>query len=193
MLRKKINRILWFLILLYIFLVQSNYTDADIFAERIVEKNKFSVITLDFSTKSTFNNNTINNLFSAFGFLPEGFDIGAIKITNESTSNFKYYLKAIKISGDEGFCNKLELKILNQNLKTIYSGPLLSLNAKSNINDPKNNKWIFFISFDDHSEESKNKRCEFNFKFRTYREDINETGGIYAEREINNIISSGNW
>lgn len=193
MLRKKINRISWFLILLYIFLVQSNYTDADIFAERVVEKNKLSVITLDFSTRITFNDNTTNNLFNSFGFLPGGFDIGAIKIMNETKNSFKYYLKAIKISGDDDFCNKLELKILNQSLKQIYSGSLLSLNINSSINDFSNDKWIFMINFDDNSEIFKNKRCEFNFKFRTYREDMNETGGIYAEREINNIISSGNW
>ena len=68
--KNEIKRLTVFLILLYIFLSKTNYTDADIFAERKVQNNKFSAITLDFSTKNSFNNGLITSLFSSLGIVP---------------------------------------------------------------------------------------------------------------------------
>ncbi len=192
MIRKKINRFSWLLIFLYIFLIQSGYTDADIFAERIITENKFSVITLDFTTRSTFNQDSIKDLFRSFDFIPGGFDISAIRMVNEDSKQFKYYIKTVKTGGDDFFCEELKLKILSENFRVIYEGSLSNLDIISELKNNSEN-WLFFVSLDNNSDSFKNKRCEFYFDFKTFRNSPNEIGGIYAQRKINNIISSGNW
>jgi hypothetical protein len=193
MLAKNLNRLSWFLLLLYIFLIKSAYTDADIFAERVVRQNKFSAITLDFSTRITFNDNKIINLFHSLGFMPGGFDLAAVKIKNDSLNDFNYYIKTIKVSGDEVFCQSLQLEVFNNLRRPIYQGPLLDLIINSKLTDSQLENLIFFISFNDYDQELINKRCEFDFEFRTYWQNIDESGGIYAQRKVNNLITSGYW
>lgn len=115
MLKIEIKRLTVFLILLYIFLSKTNYTDADIFAERKVQNNKFSAITLDFSTKNSFNNGLITSLFSSLGIVPFGFDLRAARVTQEDGANSKYYLRTIKTNGDDFLCNNLKVKVLSRN------------------------------------------------------------------------------
>ncbi len=193
MLAKNLNRLSWLLLLLYIFLIKSAYTDADIFAERVVRQNKFSAITLDFSTRITFNDNKIVNLFHSLGFMPGGFDLAAIRIKNDSSNNFNYYLKVIKISGDDLFCDSLELEVFNNFRSSIYQGPLLDLVVSSKLNDSQLENLIFIISFNDYNQELINQRCEFDFELKTYWQNMDEVGGIYAQRKLNNLITSGNW
>ncbi len=193
MLGNKIIKFSWLLILLYIFLIQSNYTDADIFAERTITENRMTAIVLDFSTRKTFNNNITNNLFSSFGFLPGGVDVAGIRIKGETDQDFKYYLKTIRIDGDDNFCENLQVRALDKNFKTIYNGSISDLALQSTISGEGNNYWIFAIGFNNTDANLKNKRCEFDFYFRTYRQNTNEEGGIFAERKINNVVASGEW
>lgn len=192
MIRKNLRRFSWLFLLLYIFLINSQFTDADIFAERIVEQNILKAITLDFSTRETYNNNINTKLFNSFGFLPNGFDVASVLIKNESSSHFKYHLKTIKLSGHDELCNNLELNIFNSNFKNLYSGKLLNLNLNSEINEYSQESYIFLISLNDNNN-LQSKICEFDFNFRTYRQNTNETGGIFAQRKLNNVITSGNW
>jgi hypothetical protein len=193
MFAKNLNRLAWFLLLFYILLIKSSYTDADIFAERIVEDNILSAITLDFSNQATFNEKIIDNLFYISGFRPGGFDLAALKINNDSQQDFKYHLKSSIISGDEIFCEQLQLEVFNRQLKSFYKGSLVNLKINSQLNGDESEDWIFYISLDSDIEELKNSRCEFQFDFRTYRQTVNESGGIFAQRKVNNIITSGNW
>lgn len=191
MLKPGIKRLAIFLMLLYVFLIKTGYTDADIFAERIVSRNKFSAITLDFSTKSSFNNSPITSLFHSLGIQPSGFDLAAARVKAETDTKFKYRLRVAKTNGDDFFCSHLRLKVFNRNFFEVFSGSLLDLSLSTINADPRD--FIFFVSLDEQNQELKNKICEFNLDFKTYRDKPDELGGIFAQRLISNVVSSGNW
>jgi hypothetical protein len=193
MLSQKIKRLALFSMMLCIFLINTRYTNADIFAERIVSHNKLSVVSLDFSARNSFNNGPLTSLFHSLGIQPTGFDLGATRVKAEGRTNFKFSLKANQTNGDVSFCNSLHIKVLSRSFFSIYSGPLSDLAVTSAFGnfDPKD--FIFFVSLDDNADALKNKICEFNLDFKTYRNSPDETGGIYARRVISNVISSGSW
>lgn len=193
MLRPEIKRLAFFLILIFFFLTKSNYTDADLFAERIISRNRFSAITLDFTTRSSFNNNLSNNLFHSLGIQPGGFDLAAVKIKAETDSKLKYHLRAYQTNGDTTLCDNLHIKMLNRNFFEIFDGPLKDLSVDSKLDKSAPKDFIIFISLDTNNQSLQNKICEFNFDFKTYRNNPDETGGIFARRLITNVISSGDW
>jgi len=193
MLGREIKLLIIFLVLLSAFLINTLYTNADIFAERIVGHNKMSAISLDFSSRSSFDNEQVTTLFRSLGIQPGGFELGSLKVTPGNTSNFPYVIKVVKTGGDEVFCDSLKLKVLDRNFSSMYSGPLMKLNLSSNFVNSDSKDFIFVLGLDDTNQAIKNKICEFNFNFRSYRTISNETGGIYAQRLISNVISSGNW
>jgi len=182
-----------FSIFFYIFLIMLRFTGADIFAERIVRENKFRAITLDFTTGASYNNFAIADLFRTTGIVPGGYDLGAVRVGGITPFYSRYNLKVVKISGDDNFCNALKLEIINRNFSKKYDGDLLDLSLNSNLSEDSLQDWIFVVSFDDDDPLLMNKICDFNLELRTYREDPDETGGIFAERKIRNIISSGSW
>jgi len=190
MLRPEIKRLALFLILLYFFLIKTGYTDADIFAERVVSHNKFSALSLDFSTRSSFNNSPATSLFHSLGIQPGGFDLAAARVKAETDTKFRYRLRSVKTNGDDLFCGKLHLKVFNRNFFEVFNGSLLDLSLTTINSDPRD--FIFFVSLDDQDAALKNKICEFNFDFRTFRVTPDEQGGIFAQRLIGNVISSGN-
>ncbi|MFA5886794.1 MAG: hypothetical protein WC863_03360 [Patescibacteria group bacterium] len=191
MLKPEIKRLAIFLILLYVFLIKTGYTDADIFAERVVSRNKFSVMTLDFSTKSSFNNSPVTSLFHSLGIQPNGFDLAAAKVKAETDAKFKYHLRAVKTNGDDFFCSQLQVRVFNRNFLEIFSGSLLNLSFSTANSNPRD--FIFFVSLSGQDQALQNKICEFNFDLKTYRDQPDEQGGIFAQRLISNVISSGNW
>ncbi len=182
-----------FAVLLYIFLNQTGYTDADIFAERTVSGNALSVIALDFSVSNSFNDSAATNLFRTPGMTPGGFDLGAISIRTKPGMKFKYRLKTIQTNGDAAFCDALTIKMLNRDFSKSYEGSLLGLSETSSIlgDDRKDN--IFSVGLTGTDPSLKNKICEFNLDIRTYQERSDEKGGIFAERSIKNLVASGNW
>lgn len=171
----------------------ARYTTADIFAERIVRNNRFSILSLDFLTLSSFNSDRAIDLFRSSGMLPDGYDIRGIKMKNTSNQDFKYFLNATKISGDDLLCNKLNIKVLDRAFREVYSGSVLDLFYKFKLSSQKTQDWIFLISLDDDDNEIKNKFCEFSIDLKTYRDDVDETGGIYAKRSMRNMITTGSW
>lgn len=193
MLNRGVKRLALFSIFLYIFLVGTHYTAADIFAERVVAHNKFSALTLDLTTRTSFNNNPLTSLFHAMGILPSGFDLGAIRVRGEASAAFKYHVQALKTNGDDAFCSRLNLEVQNRSFGKIYSGRLMDFSLNSNIANDNPEDWIFFVSLDDKSQNLRNKICEFNLDMKTYRNDPGEQGGIFAERQVGNVISSGTW
>jgi len=193
MLNIRIKIILVFLILLSLFLINTHYTDADIFAERMVQKNRFSMTTVDFSARHSANNSSISYLFRTIGLQPGGFDLGAVKIKKEGALSFKYHIKIVKTNGDDKFCNALHVQVLKRDLTSKYQGKLMNLGIDSSLNNSTPEDWIFFIGLDDNDGMLKNKICEFTIVFKTWRTQPDEENGIYAERKLSNVISSGNW
>ncbi len=193
MFNRKIKKLALFLVFFYIFLVSTKYTDADIFAERVVVDNKFSAIALDLFARASFNNNQLINLFRTSGIQPGGFDLGAVKIKANPDRGFKYSVKADVASGDQALCQSLKIEVYNRSFKRKFSGSLLDLNLNSEVDKDQPEDWIFLVALDNEADNLKNKICEFNFKFKTYRSSPSESGGIFAERSIGNIITSGNW
>lgn len=193
MLNTRIKIILVFSLLISLFLINTYYTDADIFAERMVQHNRLSMTTIDFSARHSANNGSISYIFRTIGLQPGGFDLGAVKIKKEGKLGFKYHIKTVKTNGDDGLCNALNVQVLQRNLTVKYQGKLMNLSIDGEINGDVPDDWIFFIGLDDKGGELKSKICEFNLDFKTWRNQPNETKGIYAERILSNVISSGNW
>ena len=179
--------------LVFVVFIATDYTDADIFAERIIINNKFSAITLDFFVKSSFNRQEIHNLFHSSGIVPGGFDLSALKIETNNDKRFNYRLKVVKINGDDNFCNNLNLKIFNRNFLSVYSGPLLEASINSRLDKSSPKDYIFFVGLDNSDPFLINKVCEFNFDFRTYYSNPEEQGGVFAQRLITSSITSGSW
>lgn len=192
MLSQRTQVIFYIFLFLSLFLLNTGHTDADIFAERVVRANHFSMSTLSFSSRHTANNSYISSFFRTTGFQPEGFDLEAVRINKDGILNFKYRLKTVKINGDDNFCQALDLEVMQKGSYK-YQGKLMDFIYDSTVNDSKPQDWIFFILLNDDSSSLKNKTCEFDFYFKTWREDPESKKGLYAERKLYNIISSGSW
>jgi len=193
MLNRSVKRLALFIIIIYIFLIKSGYTSADLFAERKVSQNKLSAVTVNLSALSTYSQETKLNLFNSPAFQPGGFDLGAIKIEGKTSGKFKYYIRTVKTGGDDLLCSKLKISVYNRNFDKKSAGNLLALNINSNISTNKSDDWIFMISLDDNDRELKNKTCEFNLDIKSYYDNPDNAGGIYAQKIISNKISSGDW
>lgn len=179
-------------LLLALFLLNTGHTDADIFAERIVSNNHFSATTLSFSQRNTANNSNISQLFRTINLQPDGFDLGAVRIKKDGKLNFKYRIKSIKTNGDDLFCQSLHLDVMYKGIFK-YQGKLFDFVLDSNVDDEVPQDWIFFIGLTDQNSNLKNKTCEFNFYFKTWRTDPEGKKAFYAEKNLYNIISSGSW
>ena len=83
MLSLRIQSVFFIMLFLALFLLNTGHTDADLFAERIVNNNHFSATTLSFSQRHTANNSYIDQLFRTINIQPEGFDLGAVRIKKD--------------------------------------------------------------------------------------------------------------
>ena len=193
MINRRIKRLALFSIFLYVFLINTKYTSADIFAERMVRNNNFTTISLDFFTKASHNNNQLTNLFHTLGIQPGGFDLGAVRINANAGDGFKYRAKTVVVNGDSSFCEALKVEVYDRKFNEKFSGRLVDLSLDSQVEKGEMKDFIFLVSLDNNQESIKNKICEFNFDFKTYRDNPDEQGGIFAQRKVENIISSGNW
>ena len=193
MLSLRIKIIFIFLICLGLFLITTSYTDADLTAERSVLGNRFVAIVLNFFAQHTATNATVTSLFHTTGIVPGGFELASTRIRKDGQLGFKYRLKTEKISGDDAFCNALQIQTLHRNLSTKYSGPLMGMNINSEITNTTPEDWIFLVSLEDTNSALKGRLCEFNITFKTWNTDPDSVKGIFAQRKLTNIISSGNW
>lgn len=191
MVSQKVKLSLLIAIFLGYFLIKTNLTSADLYAQRIVKKNSLTASTLSFSTRHTANNRSLSFLFNTNEFQPEGFDLNAVRIKKDGKLNFKYRLRYLKKSGDEDFCNDLNLTVF-QNWQQKYQGKLSFFSLDSTLPTTGKEEWIFYISLDSDKNYLKNKVCQFDFYFKTYRDNPESKKGFYAERSLPNYISSGN-
>ncbi|PKM89400.1 hypothetical protein CVU83_00055 [Candidatus Falkowbacteria bacterium HGW-Falkowbacteria-2] len=168
---------------LYAILNQTDYTAADMFAERMIRDNQFKVVSLDLLVSETSSADKIESLFNTSGLKPGGFDIGAVNIqANGEKTNYR--LTAL-MAQDNPLCEALNIEIYNRRFNKEYSGPLSSLSFDSILSD--NQAWIYVISFIGDEVELKGQECDFEFKYRT------EGERIFAERRIHNLVKSGLW
>lgn len=193
MLNARFKFLLVFILFLGVFLLNTQYTDADIFAERDVRNNTFKAASINFFARSSINNMGIINIFNTIGLIPEGYDFGAVKLKRDGNITFKYRLSSKITNGDETFCNNLNLKVLKRNLAEIYSGKMTDVSLQAEITNDGISDWIFLLSLDQTGDNLKNKICEFNLVFKTYRNSPAENGGLYARRVLTNVVSSGTW
>jgi len=184
--------ILIILLFTSLFLIYTDRTDADLVAERTVRNNNFTATTLNFSQRHTANNSHISMLFRTMGIQPGGFDLGAARIKKDGKLNFKYRLKVIKTGGDDSLCQTLKIQVMQKG-SFKFEGNLLDLVIDSNIDNNNPQDWIFFINLDNDEANLRSKNCEFNFNFKTWRNNPDERKGFYAERSLTNNISSGVW
>jgi hypothetical protein len=191
MLNKSVKQIALLLIFVYLFLIKSGYTAADIFAERVVVHDKLSAVTLDFSTLASSNDTKKENLFNSV-FQPGGFDVNSIRIKWSSSGTFKYHIQVVKTDGDDFLCGKLKLKVFDRNFKNKFDGQLLDFKIDSEILNGNTDDWIFMASLDDSSQELKNKVCKFDLDIKTYYDSPAEIGGIFVEKRISSSISTIN-
>jgi len=172
----------------------SGYTAADLLADRTIQGNSISMISIDIASAYSYKNDARERLFSSVGFLPNGFDIASIKIENTSTMDaFHYTIRPDFEDEDMSFCNALNLKAYDKDMGLLANGRLVDFYMDSRFIGSNVESIIFMLSFDDDKEALKNKTCDFNLIIKTYRKDPNETGGIYAQRIMGNTVTSGTW
>jgi hypothetical protein len=192
MLSSRTYTILVIILLVGYFLIHTQKTDADLVAERVVTDNRFTATTLSFSSRHTANNTTLETFFNTNGFLPNGFDVKGVRIKKEGKLNFKYKVRAVKTSGSDLLCGALELTVMQEWQKK-YEGPLLNFSQDSIIDSEVPEDWVFFLSLNEKSLDLKNKSCQFELVFKTYRTDPESRAGFFAERKLTNSITSGSW
>lgn len=181
------------LILLANWLLKTQTTSADIFAERLIRGNSLSATTLSFSQHHTASNFQVSGLFNTIGMQPGGFDVKAVRIKKDGKLDFKYHLKAKKTEGDDVVCQNLKIQVLLGGQQK-YEGPLLDLSLNSNLTGNNKDDWVFFVGLQSNSAALKNKNCGFNFIFDSFRDRPDENPkGFHAEQSLNNNINNGTW
>jgi len=185
----KYKIILFAVFLISIFLTYTLYTSADLRAQRIIPVT-FTATTLSFDQQHTANQAPLDSLFNTNGIRPGGFDVKAIRIQKTGKMNMKYHLSMVKTGGSDPFCNELQLQVLYKGSQK-YLGKLKDVAINSELKGTERDDWIFFVSFDNENVSLKNKNCEFDFQFKTYRLDPSEQpSGFYAIKKLSNTITS---
>ena len=194
MLHPRILIMLFILMGLGLWMLNTGTTSADLVAERKVQGNAFSITTLSFVNIHTANFAQLISFFVTPGIVPGGFDARTVRIQKDGELDVQYSLQALKTAGDDAFCQALELQIVQRDLSEIYNGKLLDLSIQDSMTDDDIEEWVFFLSFNDTLEDLKEKSCDFDLYMRTYRNDPNEEiKGIHAKRTLNNTVTSGTW
>lgn len=194
MLHSRVLVMLFIVMGLGLWMLNTGTTSADLVAERRVNGNSFSITTLSFINIHTANFTQLIAFFVTPGIVPGGFDARTVRIEKNGELDVQYSLQALKTNGNDPFCQALELQIVRRDLSEIYNGKLLDLSLQDTMTDDDIEEWVFFLSFDDTLEDLKGKTCDFDLYMRTYRDDPNEEiKGIHAKHTLSNTVSSGTW
>lgn len=188
----RLEIIAWSALLLGLFLINTGYTSADLFAERNVHA-KATATTLSMGVLNTANNKKADRLFDTTDMVPEGFDVGALRVKKLGKMDFTYRISPVQVAGDQAFCDALDIEVWKKT-EVVYTGTLSQLHVDSTITTTKPDDWVFFVKFDHNDPSLKNKSCTFDIRFKTYRgTDIENTHGFYSRSFIHNTITSGTW
>ena len=174
------------------FLITTNRTSADLFDEDVIDNNRFSMSTLAMSLKHSANSSPKSTLFNISGLLPEGFDVGAVKIKKAGQINFKYQISSDIVGSNTLLCQQLEIEIWSRR-QQVYLGSLNNLAINKNIDNDGVDDWVIFISLNNNNLNLKNLTCDFNIKFQTYKINPGEQKGFWDREVLTNSITSGEW
>lgn len=180
-------------IILANFLIHTDVTSADIFAERKVAGNSLQATTLTFSENNTANGLRMPRLFDTTGLKPGGFDVKALRIKNDGLMRFKYQASS-RAQGEQGqVCGNLLLEVF-VNSQQKYKGKLMELNLTSELERGSHEDWVFFLRLDNRDSRLKNNNCNMEMVFKSYNNAPDETQyGFYAQRIVANSINLGIW
>lgn len=177
-----------------LWMLKTHATSADLVAERKVQGNHFSITTLSFINIHTANFSQLVSFFNTSGIVPGGFDARTVRIEKDGKMDVQYSLQAIERGGNDAFCKTLDLQIVRRDLSEIYNGKMVNLSLQDTLQDGDIEEWVIFISLSDSTESLKQKQCDFDLYFRTYRNSPGEEfKGIYAKRTLTSTITSGTW
>ncbi|GIW63204.1 MAG: hypothetical protein KatS3mg091_006 [Patescibacteria group bacterium] len=175
-------------------LLVSEYTSADLVAERVVKNNSFKTTTLSFGSLNSASFSPLSFLFTVSGFKPSGFDIKAVNILNQGKMSFKYRISSKITGGDQQLCGELRLKLFDQSFSEKYNRKLKDLNFDSQLDQNGSEFWVFYLQLPDNAGSNlQNKTCEFDLIFKSWRNYPNEEGGFSALRVLSNNISTASW
>ncbi len=180
---------LFLLMLTGYFLLTTSYTSADLFDEDIVHNNKLQATTLALGQRDTANYDKISTLFSVYNLKPNGFSVGAIKITKDGKMNFKYRIKTV--ISNTPLCQNLEIEVW-ENRTVKYQGKLKDLVIDKDIGNDDN--WIFFLELNKNDSSLKNGNCNFDLVFKTWSDNNPDAKiGFWDEKKVHNLVTTGNW
>lgn len=167
-------------------------TDADLVARDVILDNSWIAATLDFSNRNTANNAPTNFLFTTTNIQPGGFDVKAVRVKNDGQLQLQYQAKAVQTSGDDPFCQALEITVIKDWQKS-YQGSLSNFSLESTIPQASHDDWIIMVKLNQNSLDLINKSCDFNLIFETKKNNDKENLGFSDEEILENHLSSGSW
>lgn len=179
-------------LLLLVLTITTGTTSADLYDTQIVQGNKFSATTLAFSNRDTANNSPTSTLFNITGIIPGGFKIDGVRIYKDGKMSFKYRIKTVKTAGDDIFCQSLNITVL-KNWQTKYTGKLGDFVLDSDMAENDIDDWIFYINLPHNGTDVVNKTCDFNFVFRTWKNEPEESKGFFDQEFLTNHVTSSSW
>ncbi|MDO8569270.1 MAG: LamG-like jellyroll fold domain-containing protein [bacterium] len=104
--------------------------------------------------------------------------------------DFKYVVSPEKISGDDDFCNALELEASLEGVPQ-YTGLLFNFQSATTTFATTTDDWTFDISLPSSAPEFINKSCHFDFVFSGWQNEFpNEGEGYHDEERLSNLIQS---
>lgn len=175
-----------------VLLVFTGATDADLFDQERINNNSWQAVTLDFSQRNTANNNMISLLFNTSGLLPDGFQVKAVRVKKDGQLDFNYRISIEKTAGYDPFCNSLKIVAMKDWQKE-YQGNLVSFFLDDQMSDEGKRDWIFFIGLENNDADLKNKVCDFNLIFSSWRGEPGNSQGLHDQEVLANHIVAGVW
>lgn len=192
MLNVKTKIVFVFLIVTGLFLRNTGFTDADLFAQRQVFNNVFSFSTISFSSQNTANNTRQSRIFDVTGIIPQGFAVSSFRLRKDGQLNFKYHIKTNFIGGYQPFCDALSVKLM-QDTTFKYRGLLKDIDYSSMLSDNQYHDWVMWLELQSDNADYKNKSCQFEVVVRSWRQNVDEKTGIFAQQQLLASVTSGNW
>ena len=146
-------------------------------------ENTFSAGTLDFSLEEISNSESDD----------EDDEIGkTIQIKNRGSISFQYTVQTEKISGDNAFCEALQLTAsLDNEIK--YTNSLLGFTSATTTFSNTTDDWIFTVTLNNNDPNLQGKICTFDFVFDGWQKNTDHnTSGFFDTEKISNTITMGN-
>ena len=174
-------------------LMFTSVTDADFIDKKVINDNKMSATTLNFTNIDTATNAPIEKLFDVNGIVPSGFKIESVRLINEGQSNLYNKISTEVIGGDIDFCKALEVD-LNYSNQLSFKGKLVNLSQEiSALNPNTQADLIILIRLIKSDLLLQNKNCEFNLIINGFNQDYSKETGLRYARKISNRVVSGSW